>query len=145
MKKITFIKSMLLAVILLVGSGSVCGQSYLGLDGGLEGSASIDNTNTYSAGQASMWSKTNSSQSISKENTLVRSGGYSLKLNNSTTTGRRCYTPTFSPTSGQRLVMQYYRRVANTTNTQQSHCEISRSGTTASMAAQYQHIQYLVH
>jgi hypothetical protein len=112
------------------------GQSYLGLDGGFEGTASIDNTNTYSAGQANLWSKSSSYQTILNETSVVRSGNNSLQLNNSTTTGRRCYTPTFSPTAGQRLVIQFYRRVSNTTDTQLSCCEISRDGTIKSTTTQ---------
>lgn len=111
------------------------GQSYLGLDGGFEGSATIDNTNLYSAGQSGKWAKANTNQTIADETTIVRSGSHALNVTNSTTTGRRTYTPTFSPISGQRLVIQFYRRVSSTTNTQLSHCEISRDGTTALMAA----------
>src|SRR5659263_747470 len=136
MKKLSNLKTKLLAVMLVVGSVTVWGQSYLGLDGGFEGSATIDNTNLYTTGQANKWSKANASQTLTSENSVVRSGNKSLKINNSSATGRRCYTPTFSPATGQRLVIQYYRRVTNLTNTQQSHCEISRNGTITSMAVQ---------
>lgn len=112
------------------------GQSYLGLDGGFEGTATIDNTSTFSAGQANLWSKSSTNQTILIETSVVRTGNHSLQLNNTTSTGRRCFTPTFSPTSGQRLVIQFYRRVSNITNTQLSCCEISRDGTTSSTTTQ---------
>lgn len=112
------------------------GQSYLGLDGGFEGSAVIDNENTYAAGQSAMWTKANANQTIARESSIARSGSNSLKIINTSTTGRRCFTPTFSPTAGQRLVMQYYRRVSGLTDTQVSHCEVSRDGTTSSTSAQ---------
>lgn len=101
------------------------GQSYLGLNGGFEGTATIDNTNVYTVGQSGKWTKANSSQTIANETSVIRSGANSLRVNNSTTTGRRVFTPIFTTTTGQRLVIQFYRRSGNTTNTQQSQNMIS--------------------
>lgn len=115
-------------VFFLLVINSSYGQSFLGLNGGFEGTATIDNTNVYTVGQANMWVKANATQTITSETTVVRSGGKSLKLNNTSTSGRRLFTPTFSPASGQRLVIQYYRRSASVTNTQQSQSMISFTG-----------------
>jgi hypothetical protein len=108
----------------------------ISLNGGFEGTATVDDANTFSAGQSGKFSKANGTQTISLETTTKRSGGNSLKVNNSSGTGRRVYTPTFSVTSGSRLVMTFYRRSASTVNGQGSHLEMSRSGTTATVAAQ---------
>lgn len=66
--------------------------SYLGLDGGLEGSATIDNT-VQAAPGAGAWRKNNASQTIANETGTVRSGVNSLRVNNNTTTGRRVWSP----------------------------------------------------
>jgi len=127
----------LCTIVLLVSITNVGrGQSYLGLNGGVEGGTTIDNANLFTSGQPNKWSKTNVNQTIATETAIVRSGNSSLRITNTTATGRRIYSPTFSPTAGQRLVIQYYRLVQNTTNTQQSHCEISRDGAITLTAAQ---------
>jgi hypothetical protein len=114
--------SCILLLVLLTAFGvKGWGQvSYLGLDGGFEGSATIDNTNTYSTPQSGIWSKANSTQTLTSETTTVRSGGKSLKVNNSSTSGRRVWSPSISITSTtSNVTVQYYIRVSSTTNSQE--------------------------
>jgi len=96
------------------------GQSYLGLNGGFEGSATIDNTVQASA-QANKWTKNNATQTIADETTVVRSGAHSLSATNSSATGRRVWSPlmTVSSTTSQ-VTIQFYRRTSSTTNNQES-------------------------
>jgi len=117
-------------LMILLSSSVGFSQSYLGLDGGFEGSATIDNTTTYTVGQSGKWAKSNATQTLASETSVVRSGVNAMRINNSSTTGRRIYTPTFTTTTGQRLVIQYYRRAASTTNTQQAQSMISFNGVT---------------
>lgn len=121
----------------LLGSGASA-QSYLGAVGGFEGpDVVVDNSLAYpTGGQAGKWAKSNISQTIALQSSLVRSGNNALLVNNTTTTLRRVYTPLFNPANGERLVIQYFRRVASTTNTQESYPEISRTGSTLSMYSQ---------
>ncbi|MBX7181685.1 MAG: choice-of-anchor D domain-containing protein [Bacteroidia bacterium] len=94
-------------------------QNLLGLDGGLEGSATVDNTNANTSAVANTWTKNNSTTTISYETTTVRSGSKSLKVNNSSTTGRRVWTPLItSSITSQQVTFQFYRLVSNTTNAQ---------------------------
>ena len=98
--------------------------SYLGLDGGLEGSATIDNTVQANA-LANKWCKNNATQTITDETTTIRSGLHSLKVNNSSTTGRRVWSPNFTVSSTtSNVTVQYYRRVTSLTNTQESQAGI---------------------
>lgn len=99
-----------------VGFGQV---SYLGLDGGFEGSATIDNTAIATGPVASKWSKANATQTIALETGTVRSGTNSLKASNGAT-GRRVWSPnqTVSSTTSQ-VTVQFYILVANTTNSQE--------------------------
>ncbi|MFC7774652.1 choice-of-anchor D domain-containing protein [Flavobacterium sp. GCM10027622] len=99
--------------------------SYLGLDGGFEGSASIDNATAYAVPQAGKWAKANATQTISNETSVVRSGANSLRVNNSSTTARRVWSPniTVASTTSQ-VTVQYYRRVGSLTNTQESQAGI---------------------
>jgi hypothetical protein len=121
MRKITYFKLMLLAIIIMAGSGSAWGQtSYLGLDGGFEGTATIDNTNVQSLPQVSKWTKANVNQTIAIETSIVRSGNNSLRVNNSTTTGRRVWSPNFTVSSTtSQVTVQYYKKVVNIVNSQE--------------------------
>jgi hypothetical protein len=114
--------------MLMLGSTRIVAQSYLGLDGGLEGSATLDNITIYSTGQANKWTKANATQSIINETATARSGVNSLKINNSSATGRRLFSPSFTAAIGSNLVIQYYRRSADATNTQGSQTMISLDG-----------------
>jgi hypothetical protein len=98
--------------------------SYLGLDGGLEGTATIDNT-AQTAPAAGVWRKANATQTIANETSTVRSGANSLKVNNSSTTGRRVWSPNFTVSSTtSQVTVQYYIRVASTTNSQEQQAGI---------------------
>jgi hypothetical protein len=109
----------LLLGMMLCGGGNVMGQSYLGVDGGFEGSATVDNSSVFTIGQTNKWTKSNVSQTIGIETATVRSGTNSLRVNNTTTTGRRIFSPTFITTTGQRLVLQFYKRSSATTSQQE--------------------------
>ncbi|MBX2931101.1 MAG: T9SS type A sorting domain-containing protein [Chitinophagaceae bacterium] len=111
------------------------GQSYLGLDGGFEGTATIDNSTTYTVAQSGKWSKNNSSTTIANETGTVRSGSNALRIQNTSNTGRRVYTPNIAVSTTSRVVVQYYRRVANTTH-QEAQQGINRN-TTESLSGTY--------
>jgi hypothetical protein len=101
---------------------TISGQTLLGLDGGLEGTATVDNVTIATAGASGKWQKANSNQTISLENATVRSGAHSLRILNTSTTGRRVYSPLFGSVSdGSRLVLQYYRRIPSGTGQQNQH------------------------
>lgn len=65
---------------------------YLGLDGGLEGTATIDNT-VYSSAQAGKWSKNNADQTIAEETTNTRSGAKSIRLRCTAQLGAEHFPP----------------------------------------------------
>ncbi len=115
-------------LVMLLAPGVGWGQSYLGLDGGFEGTATIDNT-VYSSAQANKWVKNNAAQTIADETSIVRSGGHSLLANNGTT-GRRIWSPliTVSSTTSN-VTLQFHRLVTSTTNAQESQFGIG-NGTT---------------
>lgn len=111
--------------ILRIGFAQV---SYLGLDGGLEGTATIDNTTINTLPQANTWTKANATQTIANETTTIRSGNNSLKINNTSTTGRRVWSPLISIVSTtSALTIQYYRYVADTANGQNNQEGIYRN------------------
>jgi hypothetical protein len=94
--------------------------SYLGLDGGFEGSATIDNATTYAAPQTGKWAKANATQTIANETATFRSGANALKINNSSTTGRRVWSPNIAVSSTtSQVTVQFYIRAASTTNGQE--------------------------
>jgi hypothetical protein len=114
-------------------------QSYLGTSGGFEGDdIQVVNTQAFpTGGQAGKWTKANITQTIALQSTVTRSGMNALQVSNSSNvTLRRVYTPTFKAVAGQKLVMQYYRRVSSTSNTQESLAEISRNGSNTSTYTQ---------
>jgi predicted RNA-binding protein with TRAM domain len=114
--------TMPLCLVMMLGLFSENGwgqTSYLGLNGGFEGAATIDNTNTYAAPQTDKWSKANATQTLTSETTTIRSGAKSLKANNGTT-GRRIWSPNISVASTtSQVTVQFYIRVASTTNSQE--------------------------
>lgn len=115
--------------LLLFVSGQSWGQSYLGLDGGLEGSATIDNSGT-TGPSASKWTKNNTTQTIAVETTTKRSGSNSLRINNTSTTGRRVWSPLITVSSQTTAVtIQYYRFVVSATNSQSNQEGTYRSVT----------------
>ena len=107
---------------------SLFADVYLGIDGGLEGSATVDNSTTYSSAQASTYTKENATTTIAEETTHVRSGGKALRVRNASTTGRRVRSPlsTFSSkTTG--ITIQYYRLITNITHAASNQVGIVRS------------------
>lgn len=113
------VRILAVTVCLLLANLNGWGQvSYLGLDGGLEGSATIDNAGL--TGPASgKWTKNNATQTIANETGTVRSGSNALRVNNGTT-GRRVWSPNFTVSSTtSNVTIQYYKRVANITNAQE--------------------------
>jgi hypothetical protein len=114
-------------------------QSYLGLDGGLEGSATVDNTTVVAIGSpvANTWTKSNASLTIESNSTEVRSGNNSLSVTNSSASGRRVYTPLFTVSSTtSQVTIQYFVKGSSTTNT----CEIANGvlrNTTESLQGTY--------
>ncbi len=125
----------MLSGLLLIGNVSL-GQSYLGLDGGFEGSATVDNATTYSGAQSGKWSKNNATTILASETTTVRSGSNALRINNSSGTGRRVYSPLVTVNTSSRVVVQYYRRVASTTNCNENQHGIMRN-TTETLSGSY--------
>ena len=106
----------------------VWGQNYLGLDGGFEGSATIDNTNVQTAAQANKWTKNNATTTLTNETSTVRSGSNALKVRNTSTTGRRIWAPLMAVSTSSQVVIQYYRRVASI-SAQECQEGINRNGT----------------
>jgi len=123
-------KIYLLFTLMFLGTvaGKLSAQSYLGLDGGLEGTATVDNSTTFAGAQVGKWVKNNATTTIALENATVRSGTNALRVLNTSGTGRRIWAPIMPVTTTSRVVIQYYRRVANTTN-QESQEGINRNGT----------------
>jgi len=114
--------------VMILSHGTLFAQSYLGLNGGFEGSATIDNANVQTSAQSGSWTKNNASTTIANETTTVRSGSKSLRIQNSSTTGRRVWAPVMAVSTSSAIVIQYYRRVASTT-AQECQEGINRNGT----------------
>ncbi|MDD2799697.1 MAG: lamin tail domain-containing protein [Bacteroidales bacterium] len=135
MRKTTFIKTTLLAIGLLLASTSAWAQtnSYLGLDGGFEGTATIDNTATGALlPVASKWSKANTNITIANETSTVRSGSNSLKVTSSSATTSRIWSPLVTMSaSTTKWVVQYYRRATSLTATIQNQSYNYRQTTEA--------------
>src|SRR5688500_14479760 len=81
------------AILTLSGTILTSGQTLLGTRGGLEGNVTVDNTTLATQGAPNVWQKANATQTISFETTIVRSGARSLRALNTSTTGRRIFTP----------------------------------------------------
>ena len=86
MKNLSNLKTKLLVLMLVVWSAGAWGQttSYLGLDGGFEGTATIDNSAAYISAQTGKWCHSTLNISIVSELTIVRSGFKSVKVTRST-------------------------------------------------------------
>jgi len=134
-KNYLMIKGLALMVLVVMG-GSVMGQSYLGLDGGLEGLATIDNSTSVSTAALGKWTKNNASTTLADETSVVRSGGHSLKITCSITSGRRVWSPLFTQSSTtSSTTIQFYKRSANnTTNYQESMLGVG-DGTTYDLSS----------
>jgi len=122
------IYSVIVFLILSIGINS--GQSFLGLDGGFESSATIDNATTYSGAQVGKWVKAETSLSIAEETTTFRSGTKALKISMTNTNVSRVWSPLYTiPASTSRFYVQYYRRSASVTNTVTQKLGCVRGGT----------------
>lgn len=133
------ISQLLLAFVFLTIGNVAFGQNYTGLDGGFEGTATIDNSTTYTTAQTGKWTKNNASTTIADETSVVRSGGHALSITNSTTTGRRVWSPltTQSSTTGQTTI-SFWRRVTSiATNFQQSMAGVGNGTTTDASSGTY--------
>lgn len=118
-----------------LGWGQQVIGSYPAMNGGFEGTGLIDNSVSYSTAQVSKWVKNNSTTTISEELVKTRSGNKSMALNNSSTTGRRVWSPLVTVASTTSSVtVQCYRRVDNSTNTQESMLG-SGNGTTTDQSS----------
>lgn len=124
-----------LTFLLSLLSIMVWGQQVIGtfpaMDGGFESANLIDNSTTYSAAQTNKWVKNNTSSTIGEESSTVRSGAKSMSITNNTTTGRRVWSPLVTAESTtSNVTIQFYRRVENTTNTQESQAGVGNGTTT---------------
>lgn len=119
---------------LLFSSFSYGQTSYLGLDGGLEGTATVDATFSSSAptGNNNKWTTAGNSSTqsaLALETSTVRSGAKSLKISGTNTSLARVWTPSFTIASTtSKFFVQYYRRSASTTNTQTIQLGVVRGG-----------------
>ncbi len=104
---------------------------YLGIDGGLEGSATVDNSTTYSTAQANKWTKDNADTTIAEETTKVRSGGKAVRVRTANAnTARRIRAPFQSFASKTTAItIQYYRMVTNTPAAASNQVGVVRSST----------------
>lgn len=132
MKKIFFL------IVCILSLNSMYSQvSYLGLDGGFEGTATIDNASTYTVPQTGKWAKANTNLTIANETSTVRSGNNSMKVSSATASTCRVWSPEFAITSSTtKWVVQYYRRATSTTATVQNQTGIRRN-TTESLSGSY--------
>ncbi|PWA05160.1 hypothetical protein DB895_07575 [Flavobacterium psychrotolerans] len=104
-------------------------NSYLGLNGGFEGTATIDNTTTGGTAVANKWGKANTNATIAGETTTVRSGANSLKVTSSTSSTCRVFSPLMTiSASTTAWQVQYYRRATSTTATIQNQTGSYRNG-----------------
>lgn len=117
----------------LFASNKIFAQaSYLGLDGGFEGSATIDNVTTGAAPVASKWTKSNANITITAETGTVRSGSNSIKVNASSASTGRMFSPQFTiSASTSKWVIQCYKRATSTTATVQFQLGNFRGATEA--------------
>lgn len=128
-QKKSFVSRWQLMILSLLLLNNIClGQiSFLGLDGGLEGTATVDNNQVDSSAQANKWTINNDIISLTKESdnvNFIRSGSHSLKVRNTTTTGRRVWTPLISNSAiTNRTTIQLYRLITDNSYFQLSKLE----------------------
>ncbi|SFB93460.1 GEVED domain-containing protein [Kaistella jeonii] len=121
-----------LAAFLILSSVGIFGQtnSYLGLNGGFEGAATIVNGTTNSTPVATNWTKSTTTATIANETGTVRSGNNSMKVTSTSGTLCRVFSPTMTiSASTTAWQVQYYRRAISTTNTIQNQSGNYRGGT----------------
>jgi hypothetical protein len=118
-KSLHFAKSFLPFLFLTVAIGAFSqNNSYLGLDGGLEGLSVVDNVATGDVlPRVNKWVKANAALTIAKETAVVRSGNNSIKVTSLSSTAYRVWSPLITiPESTTKWVIQYYRRSASTSD-----------------------------
>lgn len=121
----------LLSLLSIMAWGQQVIGTFPAMDGGFESANLIDNSTTYSAAQTNKWVKNNTSSTIGEESSTVRSGAKSMSITNNSTTGRRVWSPLVTAESTtSNVTIQFYRRVENTTNTQESQAGVGNGTTT---------------
>ncbi|WP_300566684.1 YDG domain-containing protein [Flavobacterium sp.] len=121
---------LLILTLLLSFVGLAQTNSYLGLDGGFEGTATIINGTTNAAPVITNWTKANTNATIASETGTVRSGSNSMRVNSVTASTCRVFSPSVTvPASTTRWVIQYYRRATSITNGVQNQLGNYRGGT----------------
>ncbi|MGV3697207.1 T9SS sorting signal type C domain-containing protein [Flavobacterium sp.] len=105
-------------------------NSYLGLNGGFEGAATIVNGTTNSSPVATNWTKSTTTAAIASETSVVRSGSKSMKVSSTSTTLCRVFSPSMTISSSTTAwQVQYYRRSPSNTATVQNQTGNYRGGT----------------
>jgi hypothetical protein len=105
-------------------------NSYLGLNGGFEGAATVVNGTTNSTPVATNWTKSTTTATIASETGTVRSGAKSMKVSSTSTTLCRVFSPSMTISSSTTAwQVQYYRRSASTTATVENQTGNYRNGT----------------
>jgi hypothetical protein len=133
-RSLLFAKSILSFLFLTVAIGaSSQNNSYLSLDGGLEGLSVVDNVATGDAlPRVNKWIKANAALTVAKETAVVRSGNNSLKVTTLSSTAYRVWSPLVTiPESNARWVAQYYRRAASISDGVQTISNIYRGAAEA--------------
>ncbi len=134
-----FRNGFLVVSLLLIVSIYSKAQSYLGSDGGLEGTATIiDNASVYSTPQAGKWSKEHATITLANETVNVRSGTNALKVTMTFTTMQRIYTPVFTiPSDTNKWYVQFYIKSPSRINTQVQLYGYIRGGTEVAKTGDY--------
>ncbi len=138
-KSLLFAKSFLPFLFLTIAIGvSSQNNSYLGLDGGMEGLSAVDNAATGDAlPRVNKWVKANAALTIANETGVVRSGNNSLKVTTLSSSTYRVWSPLVTiPESTTKWVVQYYRRAASTSDGVQTISNIYR-GTAEAKGSPY--------
>jgi hypothetical protein len=119
-KKLQHQSYLVLLLLFLIICPTRAQRSFLGADGGLEGTATVVNILSSGPGAGS-WTKSSSEVYITSDNATVRSGGTALKVNVTSISTSKVYGPSVAFSASTSFwQVQYYRRAASTTNTIQN-------------------------
>jgi len=89
-------------------------SSFLGLDGGFEGAATIVNGSTNATPVATNWTKSSTNTSISNSTSTVRSGNNAMRISPTSSSSCKVFSPLVTiPSSSTAWQVQYYRRTNN--------------------------------
>ncbi len=103
--------SVLLLIMLTTVSGYSQTNSYLGLNGGFEGAATIVNGSTNATPVATNWTKSSTNTSIFNSTSTVRSGANSMRISPTSSSICRVFSPLVTiASSSTAWQVQYYRR-----------------------------------